>query len=43
LSATKSTPLLAPSGLKHLPHPFTPQDRQADYRYDVSILQAEFH
>src|SRR5205823_12851256 len=25
-----------------LPHPFTPQDRAAGYRYDVSILQAEF-
>ena len=28
--------------LARLPHPFTPQDRQAGYRYDVSILQAEF-
>src|SRR6202044_132373 len=25
-----------------LPHPFTDQDRKAGYRYDVSILQAEF-
>lgn len=25
-----------------LPHPFTPGDRQAGYRYEVSILQAEF-
>jgi hypothetical protein len=25
-----------------LPHPFTPDDRAAGYRYDVSILQAEF-
>ena len=25
-----------------LPHPFTPADRAAGYRYDVSILQAEF-
>jgi len=25
-----------------LPHPFTPQDREAGYRYDLSILQAEF-
>lgn len=25
-----------------LPHPFTPEDRRAGYRYDVSILQAEF-
>jgi hypothetical protein len=28
--------------LARLPHPFTAQDRQAGYRYDVSILQAEF-
>jgi len=28
--------------LERLPHPFTPQDRAAGYRYDVSILQAEF-
>ena len=25
-----------------LPHPFTPTDRAAGYRYDLSILQAEF-
>jgi hypothetical protein len=25
-----------------LPHPFTPEDRDAGYRYDLSILQAEF-
>jgi hypothetical protein len=25
-----------------VPHPFTARDRQAGYRYDVSILQAEF-
>lgn len=25
-----------------LPHPFTPVDRRAGYRYDLSILQAEF-
>jgi hypothetical protein len=25
-----------------LPHPFSGQDRQAGYRYDLSILQAEF-
>ena len=25
-----------------LPHPFTPEDRGAGYRYDLSILQAEF-
>jgi hypothetical protein len=28
--------------LKLLPHPFTPKDRQAGYRYHLSILQAEF-
>jgi len=28
--------------LARLPHPFTPQDRDAGYRYDLSILQAEF-
>ena len=28
--------------LRRLPHPFTPADRLAGYRYDLSILQAEF-
>jgi hypothetical protein len=28
--------------LARLPHPFPPADRQAGYRYDLSILQAEF-
>jgi len=28
--------------LAKLPHPFTSQDRRAGYRYDISILQAEF-
>jgi hypothetical protein len=28
--------------LSRLPHPFTLEDRAAGYRYDVSILQAEF-
>jgi len=28
--------------LAYLPHPFTPQDREAGYNYDISILQAEF-
>jgi hypothetical protein len=28
--------------LPRLPHPFTAQDRQAGYRYELSILQAEF-
>lgn len=28
--------------LKRLPHPFTAKDRKAGYRYQISILQAEF-
>ncbi len=28
--------------LRRLPHPFPRQDRQAGYRYELSILQAEF-
>jgi hypothetical protein len=28
--------------LARLPHPYSPEDRAAGYRYDVSILQAEF-
>jgi hypothetical protein len=28
--------------LRRLPHPYTRKDRQAGYRYDISILQAEF-
>jgi hypothetical protein len=28
--------------LARLPHPFTPADREAGYRYDISVLQAEF-
>ena len=28
--------------LRKLPHPFTSADRRAGYRYDVSVLQAEF-
>jgi hypothetical protein len=28
--------------LRLLPHPFPPKDRRAGYRYDLSILQAEF-
>jgi hypothetical protein len=27
--------------LRRLPHPFAPQDRQAEYRYQLSILQLE--
>ena len=30
------------SGWRKLPHPYTAADRKAGYRYDVSILQAEF-
>ena len=28
--------------LSRLPHPFSPADRRAGYRYDLSVLQAEF-
>jgi hypothetical protein len=28
--------------LRALPHPFPPADRRAGYRYDISVLQAEF-
>lgn len=28
--------------LRLLPHPFSAQDRRAGYRYDLSVLQAEF-
>jgi hypothetical protein len=41
LSAEKIDGLLR-KWLRLLPHPFTSADRQADYRYDISILQAEF-
>jgi hypothetical protein len=41
LSAGKIDKLLR-KWLARLPHPFTAQDRRAGYRYDVSILQAEF-
>jgi len=41
LSAAKIDALLR-KWLARLPHPFTPADRRAGYRYDVSILQAEF-
>ncbi len=33
---------LARKWLRLLPHPFSRRDRQAGYRYDISILQAEF-
>src|SRR5712664_641451 len=41
LSAEKIDALLR-KWLRRLPHPFTPQDHAAGYRYDLSILQAEF-
>jgi hypothetical protein len=41
LSASKINALLR-KWLARIPHPFTPQDRAAGYRYDISILQAEF-
>jgi hypothetical protein len=41
LSAAKIDTLLR-KWLARLPHPFTAADRRAGYRYDVSILQAEF-
>jgi hypothetical protein len=41
LSAAKIDALLR-KWLGRLPHPFTAKDRAADYRYEVSILQAEF-
>ena len=41
LSAEKIDALLR-KWLRLLPHPFTAKDRAAGYRYDVSILQAEF-
>jgi hypothetical protein len=41
LSGAKIEALLR-KWLARLPHPFTDQDRKAGYRYDVSILQAEF-
>jgi hypothetical protein len=41
LSAAKIDALLR-KWLAKLPHPYSPRDRQAGYRYDISILQAEF-
>jgi hypothetical protein len=41
LSADKIDALLR-KWLRRLPHPFTAADRAAGYRYDLSILQAEF-
>jgi hypothetical protein len=41
LSAAKIDALLR-KWLRILPHPFTRADRAAGYRYDISVLQAEF-
>src|SRR5437879_5106231 len=41
LSGAKIDALLR-KWLARLPHPFTDQDRKAGYRYDLSILRAEF-
>ena len=41
LSADKIDALLR-KWLRKLPHPFTAADRKAGYRYEISILQAEF-
>jgi hypothetical protein len=41
LSAHKINALLR-KWLARIPHPFLPKDRAAGYRYDISILQAEF-
>jgi hypothetical protein len=41
LSASKIDALLR-KWLARLPHPYTARDRAAGYRYDLSILQAEF-
>ena len=41
LSAEKIDALLR-KWLRKLPHPFTAADRKAGYRYEISILQAEF-
>jgi hypothetical protein len=41
LSAQKINALLR-KWLARIPHPFTPKDRAAGFRYDISILQAEF-
>ena len=41
LSAAKIDALLR-KWLRLLPHPYSPADRRAGYRYQISILQAEF-
>ena len=41
-SARRKIDALLRKWLARLPHPFTAADRPAGYRYDISILQAEF-
>jgi hypothetical protein len=38
----EQTDALLRKWLARLPHPFSPADREAGYRYDISIWQAEF-
>ena len=40
--SAKKIDALARKWFARLPHPFTSRDRRAGYRYDISILQAEF-
>lgn len=40
--ATYTNNLTRSVALARLPHPFPPSDRRAGYRYDLSVLQAEF-
>src|ERR687887_1137185 len=40
--SAESIDALARKWLARLPHPFTREDRAAGYRYEVSLLQAEF-
>ena len=40
--SAKKIDALARKWFRLLPHPFSKKDRRAGYRYDVSILQAEF-
>ena len=41
-STRRRSTALVRKWLRILPHPFTAADRRAGYRYDISILQAEF-
>ena len=40
--SAKKIDTLARKWFARLPHPFSAEDRRAGYRYDISILQAEF-